>query len=91
MQDVDGAGAEGDHQTVDARGGEDEPCRRRLRSEKRTYRMPRSSASSVSAPSNGQTRQLVCSVNILLVVGYRPAMQETFPARFQELKMSSSE
>lgn len=39
MQDVDGAGAEGDHQKVGARGREDEPCRRRLRSEKRTYRI----------------------------------------------------
>jgi hypothetical protein len=59
MQDVDGAGAEGDHQKVDVGGGEDEPCRRRLRSEKRTYRMPRSCASSVSAPSHGQTDRSV--------------------------------
>jgi len=37
MQDVDNAGAERGHQEVDARGGKDEPSRRRLCSEKRMY------------------------------------------------------
>ena len=37
MQDVDDAGAERDHQEVESRGGKDEPCRWRLRSQKCMY------------------------------------------------------